>query len=147
MALSMFGGRRGSSFDPLEFGTVWDPFTSVLDMSAAAKNYTQMDWRETPEAHIFKADLPGLRKEEVKVQVVEPGKTLEISGERKREEVSRGETWHRVERSSGAFVRRFRLPDNTDVDRVQAQVQDGVLTVTVPKVQKPQPQVRQIEIS
>lgn len=150
MALSRFGGR---SFDPFEFGTVWDPFT-VLD-SAASRHFardahavadTQIDWRETPAAHIFKADLPGLNKEEVKVQVLE-GKTLEISGERKKEEVQKGDTWHRVERSSGSFMRRFRLPENSNVDQVQAQVQDGVLTVTIPKIQKPKPQVRQIEIA
>ncbi|KAG0556916.1 hypothetical protein M758_11G085500 [Ceratodon purpureus] len=153
MALSLFGGNR-DSFDPFEFGTVWDPFT-VLDRGASRQFATrgahaavnaQIDWRETPEAHVFKADLPGLKKEEVKVQVLE-GKTLEISGERKREEVQKGDTWHRVERSSGSFMRRFRLPENTNVDEVQAQVQDGVLTVTVPKIQKPKPQVRQIEIS
>ena len=152
MALSAFGGRRGA-FDPFEFGTVWDPST-LLDNGASrqfardahAVANTQIDWRETPEAHIFKADLPGLKKEEVKVQVLE-GRTLEISGERKREEVQKGDTWHRVERSSGNFMRRFRLPENTNVDEVQAQVQDGVLTVKVPKIQKPKPQVRQIEIS
>ncbi|KAG0602037.1 hypothetical protein M758_11G156700 [Ceratodon purpureus] len=155
MALSMFGGR---GFDPLEFGSVWDPL-SVLDGSTAkfnAKdghdhatglvNAAQVDWRETPEAHIFKADLPGMRKEGVKVQVLE-GRTLEISGERTREDVQKGDTWHRVERSRGSFMRRFRLPENSNVDDVQANVLDGVLTVTVPKVQKPKPQVRQIEIA
>jgi HSP20 family protein len=107
---------------------------------------TQIDWRETSDAHIFKADLPGLTKEEVKVQVVE-GRTLEIGGERKKEEVQKGDTWHRVERSQGSFMRRFRLPENTNVEGIKAAVVDGVLTVTIPKLQKPKPQVRQIDIA
>lgn len=155
--------RRGNSgggervFDPITFGALLDPFEgfSVLDNHAPARQLarethaaasTQVDWRETPEAHIFKADLPGLKKEEIHLQVVD-GKTLEISGERKKEQVEKGDTWHRVERSQGTFLRRFRLPENTNVDDVQAQVADGVLTVTLPKMQKPKPQVRQIEIA
>nr|AAD09181.1 cytosolic I small heat shock protein HSP17.2IB [Funaria hygrometrica] len=153
MALSLFGGRGNSVFDPFEFGSVWDPFTVLesgpsrqlaSDVQAVAS--TRIDWRETPEAHIFKADLPGLTKEEVKVQVLE-GRTLEICGERKKEEVQKSDTWHRMERAQGSFMRRFRLPEGTNTDDVKAQVQDGVLTVTVPKVQKPKPQVRQIEIA
>jgi len=156
MALSLFGGRGNNFFEPLPFGTVLDPFEgfSVLESTPSrqfakdthAVANTQIDWRETPEAHIFKADLPGLKKEEVKVQVVD-GRTLEISGERKKEEVQKGDTWHRVERSQGSFLRRFRLPENTKPDEVKAQVQDGVLTVTIPKMEKPKPNVRQIEIS
>lgn len=80
------------------------------------------------------------------MRVVE-GRTLEISGERKKEEVQKGDTWHRVERAQGSFMRRFRLPEGTNTDEVKAQVQDGVLTVTVPKLQEPKPQVRQIEIA
>jgi HSP20 family protein len=156
MALSIFGGRGNSLLDPLPFGAIWDPFEAfsslehgpsrqfAKDVHAVAN--TQIDWRETPEAHIFKADLPGLKKEEVKVQVVD-GRTLEISGERKKEEVQKGDTWHRVERAQGTFLRRFRLPENTKAEEVKAQVQDGVLTVTIPKVQKPKPQVRQIDIA
>ncbi|XP_024381741.1 17.4 kDa class I heat shock protein [Physcomitrium patens] len=155
MALSLFGSRGNGVFDPFEFGSVWDPFSAPesglsrkLAGDAHAGANTRIDWRETPEAHIFKADLPGLRKEEVKIQVVE-GKSLEISGERKREELQKGDTWHRVERAQGSFLRRFRLPEGANVDEVKAQVQDGVLTVTVtvPKLQKPKPQVRQIEIA
>jgi HSP20 family protein len=149
MALSSFGGR--GLYDPMEFGSIWDPFSSdrsgrPFAPNAHAVSNTQVDWRETPEAHIFKADMPGLKKEEVRVQVLD-GRTLEISGERKKEEVQKGDTWHRVERSIGKFSRRFRLPENSNVDQVHAQVQDGVLTVEVPKVQQPKPQVRRIEIA
>jgi HSP20 family protein len=156
MALSLFGRQGQDILDSLASGTVWDPFEgfSVLENSpsrqfardAHAVANTQIDWRETSDAHIFKADLPGLTKEEVKVQVVE-GRTLEIGGERKKEEVQKGDTWHRVERSQGSFMRRFRLPENTNVEGIKAAVVDGVLTVTIPKLQKPKPQVRQIDIA
>ena len=69
----------------------------------------RIDWKETPEAHIIQADLPGLSKEEVKV---EDGRILQISGEKKGEKEEKIDKWHRVKRSVGWFVRRFRLPEN-----------------------------------
>ena len=64
-----------------------------------------VDWKETPEAHLFKVDVPGLKKEEVKVEV-EDGGILQISGERSKEQEEKNDKWHRVERSSGKFVMR-----------------------------------------
>uniref|UniRef100_A0A7N0TTD0 SHSP domain-containing protein n=1 Tax=Kalanchoe fedtschenkoi TaxID=63787 RepID=A0A7N0TTD0_KALFE len=155
---SIFGGRRSNVFDPFSLD-VWDPFEGfpisnsfralsdqVRSSEAAAFAQAKIDWKETPEAHIIKADVPGLKKEEVKVEV-EEGRVLQISGERSREQEEKNDTWHRVERSSGKFVRRFRLPDNAQVDQVKAAMEDGVLTVTVPKVQQPKAQVKSIDIS
>ncbi|KAK1355229.1 Small heat shock protein HSP [Heracleum sosnowskyi] len=105
-----------------------------------------IDWKETPEAHVFKADVPGLKKEEVKVEV-EDDRVLQISGERNREQEKKGGTWHRVERSSGKFMRRFRLPENAKVDQVKAAMENGVLTVTVPKEDVKKPDVKSIQIS
>ncbi|XP_052189886.1 class I heat shock protein-like [Diospyros lotus] len=95
---------------------------------------TLTDWHETNTAHIFRAhDLPGVRKEEVEV-VVENGNILQINGERtKEQEDSANGKWHRVERHRGSFVRRFRLPDNANLEAVKAGLVNGVLTVTVPK--------------
>ena len=106
----------------------------------------RVDWKETPEAHVFKADVPGLKKEEVKVEV-EEGRVLQVSGERNVEKEDKNDTWHRVERSSGKFLRRFRLPENAKVDQVKAAMENGVLTVTVPKEEVKKPDVKSVEIS
>ena len=104
------------------------------------------DFELCPQAHIFKADLPGLKKEEVKVEV-EEGRVLQISGERNREQEEKNDKWHSVERSSGKFLRRFRLPENAKMDEVKAAMENGVLTVTVPKEVVKKPEVKGIEIS
>jgi len=168
MALTpFFGGGRGGRndiFDPWEHG-FWDPwrnFDSVWDRlvpfdhrsllagrdmsSLQAVVNTNVDWRETPESHIFKADLPGLERGDVKV-TVEGNRTLEISGERTREEENKTDTWHRVERSYGKFSRRFHLPDDANVEAVNAKVENGLLTVTVPKIKKTEREVRVVDIN
>ncbi|KAF3774074.1 heat shock protein [Nymphaea thermarum] len=144
-----FFGRRSNIFDPFSLD-VWDPFDlgapSGAGREASAFANAQVDWKETPQAHVFKADLPGLKREEVKVEL-EEGRVLKISGERSRETEEKGEKWHRIERSSGKFLRRFRLPENAKVEDVKASMENGVLTVTVPKVEEKKPDVRSIEIS
>ena len=149
--------RRSNIFDPFSLD-LWDPFEgfpfgsslsfprSSLSGETSAFAAARFDWKETPEAHVFKADLPGLQKEEVKVEL-EEGSVLKISGERKREKEEKNDTWHRVERSSGSFLRRFRLPENAKIDGVSAAMENGVLTVTVPKVDVKKSEVKSIEIS
>ncbi|XP_009351164.1 18.2 kDa class I heat shock protein [Pyrus x bretschneideri] len=154
MALSLFGnGRRSNVFDPFSLD-IWDPFegfSTLANIPSSARETTaiantRIDWKETPEAHVFKADLPGIKKEEVKVEV-EDGRVLQISGERSREQEDKNDKWHRVERSSGKFIRRFRLPENAKIDQVKAAMENGVLTVTVPKEEEKKPEVKAIDIS
>ncbi|CAI9116822.1 OLC1v1018086C1 [Oldenlandia corymbosa var. corymbosa] len=154
---SFFGGRRSNVFDPFSLD-IWDPFegfpfsnNTVANVSNTTRDTTafanaRIDWKETPEAHVFKADLPGLKKEEVKVEV-EENRVLQISGERSREQEEKNDKWHRLERSSGKFLRRFRLPENAKVDQVKASMENGVLTVTVPKHEVKKPEVKAIDIS
>ncbi|CAL9244284.1 unnamed protein product [Arabidopsis halleri] len=153
---SIFGGRRSNVFDPFS-QDVWDPFEGFFTPSSALANAStardvaaftnaRVDWKETPEAHVFKADLPGLKKEEVKVEV-EDKNVLQISGERSKENEEKNDKWHRVERASGKFMRRFRLPENAKMEEVKATMENGVLTVVVPKAPEKKPQVKSIDIS
>ena len=155
---SFFGGRLSNVFDPFSLD-VWDPFQALpfggggalanvpgVDRETAALANVRIDWKETPEAHIIQADLPGLNKEEVKVEV-EDGRILHISGEKKREKEEKTDKWHRVERSVGQFVRRFRLPENVRMDQIKATMENGVLNVIIPKQEEKQPEVKPIEIS
>ncbi|KAG4959884.1 hypothetical protein JHK87_036517 [Glycine soja] len=146
---NIFGGRRSNVFDPFkDFPFPNSVSTSFPEFSRENSAFvsTRVDWKETPEAHVFKADIPGLKKEEVKVQI-EDDKVLQISGERNVEKEDKNDTWHRVERSSGKFMRRFRLPENAKVNEVKASMENGVLTVTVPKKEVKNHDVKAIEIS
>ncbi|KAM0831181.1 hypothetical protein ACQ4PT_065732 [Festuca glaucescens] len=146
--------RRSSVFDPFSLDLWTDPFIAFRSIvpalgnsEAAAFANAHVDWKETPEAHVFKADLPGVKKEEVKVEV-EDGNVLVVSGERTKEKEDKNSKWHRVERSSGKFVRRFRLPENARMEEVKAGLENGVLTVTVPKKSEvKKPEAKAIEIS
>jgi HSP20 family protein len=82
----------------------------------------------------------------VKVEI-EDDRVLQISGERNVEREDKNDTWHRVERSSGKFMRRFRLPENVKLEAMKASMENGVLTVSVPKEEVKKPEVKSIEIS
>ncbi|KAK6779822.1 hypothetical protein RDI58_022006 [Solanum bulbocastanum] len=153
---SVFGGRRSNIFDPFSLD-LWDPFegfpisTTLASAPSSAREISafanaKIDWKETPEAHVFKVDVPGIKKEEVKVEV-EEGRILQISGERSREQEEKNDQWHRMERSSGKFLRRFRLPENTKTGEIKAAMENGVLTVTVPKEEEKKSEVKAIDIS
>jgi HSP20 family protein len=150
---------RGNGFDPFSL-SFWDPFDgfpfgtggSLVPRASSFETVTfasaRIDWKETPEAHVFKADVPGLKKEEVKVEVeVKDGNVLLISGEWSKEQEEKTDTWHHVERSSGKFLRRFRLPNNAKVEQVKATMENGVLTITVSKEEVKKPDVKSIQIS
>lgn len=97
-----------------------------------------MDWKETREACVFKADLPGLKKEEVKVEI-EGHNLLRVSLEK-----------NVVEHSSGKYfmTMSFRLPQDMNMcHEVKASMENGILTVTVPKEVVNRPRARTIEIS
>ncbi|KAK7380576.1 hypothetical protein VNO78_33090 [Psophocarpus tetragonolobus] len=125
------------------FTDLWDPFYNNwnlarrgtdLDDVTSSLAHARVDWLETPTAHIFRADLPGVRKEDLKVEV-EENKILQISGERVKEKEDQNDKWHRVERQSGSFLRRFRLPEDADARQIGCSLANGVLTVTVPKAE------------
>ena len=102
----------------------------------------RFDVKETPDAYVLKADLPGVPEEEVEISVV--GNRLTISGQREMEERREGENFVASERSYGAFTRTFLLPDGAEGARIEASLNDGVLTITVPK--RPEVQPKRIEL-
>ncbi|GLJ26956.1 hypothetical protein SUGI_0527720 [Cryptomeria japonica] len=91
--------------------------------------FPPVDWHETADTHVFKADLAGVDKGAVKLGIVDGG-ILEISGERS---IEGGKNYLRCERFKGRFLRHFTLPENANVDEAKAAMENGVLTVTVPK--------------
>ncbi len=102
-----------------------------------------VDIYETDDDVIVKAELPGLTKDEVGVEV--KGGVLTLRGERKLEKEVKEENYHRVERSYGTFVRSFTLPVSVDEDRVSAKLADGVLEIRLPKKAEAKP--KQIRIA
>ena len=89
------------------------------------------------------AELPGLKPEDVKITL--ENHTLTIRGEKKQLAEEKTERVHRYERTYGSFERSFALPNTIDSDRVQAGFAHGVLTVTLPKVERAKP--REIEVA
>jgi HSP20 family protein len=90
-----------------------------------------VDIGENEKEYIVKAELPEVKKEDIKVNVDDG--TLCISGERKVEKEEKGTKFHRVERAYGRFERSFTLPDETDSDKITSEYKDGILTVHLPK--------------
>jgi HSP20 family protein len=91
----------------------------------------RLDVKETPEAYTVSAEIPGVKKDEIHVEV--EGNEVTISAETKREESKEGEKFLRVERYYGKTARRFALPQDLDDARAQASFNNGVLELTLPK--------------
>jgi HSP20 family protein len=98
---------------------------------------------ETDAEFLVKVDLPDVKKEDIKIQMVNG--VLTVEGERRKEQEETGKRFHKVEREYGRFVRRFELPSEVDAGKVRAAFKHGVLNVALPKaaIVKPAP----IEIS
>jgi len=146
--------------------TYWNPFREMEDLQdrllrtlnatparrgTEDKSITVAAWSplvdivEDEKEYLIKAELPELRKEEVKV-TVENG-TLNLSGERKLEKEEKGKRYHRVERAYGSFVRSFTLPDDADPGQVSAEFKDGVLKVHVVKSEAAKPKQIEVKVS
>lgn len=104
-----------------------------------------MDLVETEDALVLKADLPGLSREDVEIEVKD--NVLTVSGERKAEHEEKADGFYRVERAFGSFSRSLALPEGIDAEQVAADFADGVLEVRIPKPAERQPHKVQIGAS
>jgi HSP20 family protein len=144
----------------------WDPFRELEDMSdrlnrvfscpalrttGGKETLTVADWlptvdiSETDDEYLIKAELPEVRKEDVKV-TVEDG-VLTLQGERRQEKEEKGKKFHRVERSYGSFVRSFTLPESVDENGVRAEYKDGVLSLHLHKTEKVKPKAIEVKVA
>ena len=96
-----------------------------------------IDVKETSEAVVLFAELPGLKKQDIKITVRD--KVLSIAGEKVQTEPQEGESFHRVERVYGDFCRQFALPDGVDSTKISAEFVNGVLKLTLPKQEQAKP--------
>jgi HSP20 family protein len=144
----------------------WNPFNELEDISnrlnqifgrpavSAAADQQMLkvaDWTpsvdisETDQAYLIKAEIPEVKKEDVKV-TIDDG-MITIQGERKMEKEEKGKKFHRIERSYGSFVRSFRLPDGVDESKVKAEFKDGMINVTLPKSEKAKKKAVEVAVS
>ena len=90
--------------------------------------------REDENAYYIEIDLPGVKKEDIQVDVSDG--LLTVSGERKFKKEVKEEDYYKVESSFGKFERSFRLPEDVDVENIKAQSKDGVLEIELPEIKK-----------
>lgn len=118
---------RGFDFEPEVFDTVW---------------YPSVDVSESEQAYEVKAELPGLKKEDIKVTVED--NTLILKGERKEETETKKKNLQISERRYGKFLRSFQLPREVNAGAIKAAYQDGVLTVEIPKAEQSKPKAIEV---
>jgi HSP20 family protein len=141
--------------------TIWRPFQDLkkemdrLWQEFFGKSYLPERWEvvewapavdvsETEDEVIVKADLPGVKPEEIEINLVD--NVLTIKGEKKRETEEKKENYYRVERYYGSFMRAIQLPSEVDVEKVKAQYKDGVLKVILPKKPEAKKKLIKVEI-
>ncbi|TKB71973.1 MAG: Hsp20/alpha crystallin family protein [Nitrospira sp.] len=148
------------------FKTTWDPFKQIEDIEqrlasmlgrplavreGGKEAMTVAEWSplvditEDEKEYLIKAELPEVKKEDVKLTVQD--EVLSISGERKYEKEEKGKKYHRVERAYGSFVRSFTLPEDADGTKVAAEFKDGVLKVHLPKSEKAKPKSIEVKVN
>jgi HSP20 family protein len=145
--------------------TRWDPFRELEDLSKGLNQWfgqplmrrlegdgaTFADWapaldvEENDKEYVIKADLPAIKKDDLKISI-DHG-MLSIEGERKQEKEEKGRKFHRVERSYGRFLRRVDLPQDVDDTKVAADFKDGVLTVRLPKSAAAKPRAVDVKVA
>ena len=128
-----------TKFDPLREFTnmqkMFEAFNAPVASESSLGAFTpKVNTREGEFAYHIDVDLPGVKKDDIKIDVHD--NILTIHGERNYKEEIKEEDYYKVETSFGKFQRQFTLPDNVDVENISASSDDGVLEVVVPKLEK-----------
>jgi HSP20 family protein len=127
---SRFGLTHKGDIDEKYDNAVWMPLTDIS---------------EDNENFYLKADLPGIKKEDVKISYTDCA--ISISGERSQEKETKERKFHRIERSYGRFYRSFNVPTEIKDDKIKAEFEDGQLTITIPKADEVKPKEIDIKVS
>jgi len=127
-------------------GAVNVPATSEGDKEVVNAFVPSVNTREDENNYMVEIDLPGVKKEDVKVNIDPEKRTLTISGERKFKEEIKKEDYYKIESSYGKFMRTFSLPENVDLENIDAKTQEGVLHITLPKIQKEETEIKEIPV-
>ncbi len=147
-SLTPFAGRVPSRGEAEPFAVLQREMNRLFDDTWRGRALTEtplrLDVKEDDKAFHITADLPGLSEKDVEL-TFEDG-TLTIRGEKKVARDEKTETWHMVERFSGAFARQVVLPASIDAEHIDAAFDKGVLTVTLPKMPEEQAKAKKIEI-
>jgi len=138
------------SFRPVygEFDKWFDEAANAYSPVKAQANGTwhpNVDVFETEGGYVLKAELPGVNKEDIKIDV--SNNTLTIKGEKKFEERTEKDKYVRIERSYGSFTRTFALSDKVDSENIKAAYKDGVLEITLPKKEEAKPKEIKVEVN
>jgi HSP20 family protein len=137
--------RPSLGFDPFEMMrdlVRWDPFAELGTATREAGFVPSFEVKETKEAYVFKADLPGIRDEDLDISLT--GNRLTVSGKREEEKREEDDHFYAYERSYGTFSRSFTLPEGCDAEHAEADLSNGVLTVSIAK--RPEVKPKRIEV-
>ena len=120
-------------------GSLLDEFFGELTTERTSEQGFRppMDLKEDEENYYAQLELPGLSKEEVKISI--ENNVLSVHGEKKQEQVKEKQEYRRVERSHGVFERCFRLPQEIEDGGIRADMEKGILRITIPKTKKAEP--------
>ena len=122
------------------------PFPRLTEDGMSLSGWSPaVDVQETDQEYVIKADLPDVKKEDVKVELLDG--TLTIEGERQQEKEEKGKKFHKIEREYGKFLRRFAMPSEVDASKVQAEFKHGVLNVHLPKSATAKPKAIDVKVS
>ncbi|MGQ9608670.1 MAG: Hsp20/alpha crystallin family protein [bacterium] len=133
-----------------EMNRLFDEFFSGFPFPERRRGLMEGEWAptvdvaETDENIVVTAELPGVKQNDVEITVVDD--VLTLKGEKKEEKEIKKENYHRIERSYGSFQRSITLPTGVQADKAKATYKDGVLTVTIPKVEEAKPKSIKINV-